>query len=41
MERGIFLTINDLMKLNGSLNYFSCAKSHRLIRLSIAKKKER
>ncbi len=41
MERGIFLTINDLMKLNGSLNYFSCAKSHRLIRLSVAKNKRK
>ena len=41
MERGIFLTINDLMKLNGSLSYFGCAKSHRLIRLSIAKNKRK
>jgi len=39
MERGIFLSINDLMKLNGSLSYFGYAKSHRL-RLSMAKNKK-
>ena len=41
MERGIFLTINDLMKLNGSLSYFGCAKSHRAIRDSMAKNKRK
>jgi len=39
MERGIFLTINDLMKLNGSLSYFGCAKSHILIRSQSQKTK--
>ena len=41
MERGIFLTINDLMKLNGSSSYFGSAKSHRTIRDSIAKNKRK
>ena len=40
MERGIFLTINDWMKLSGSYSYFGCAKSHRGIRESMAKKKK-
>lgn len=41
MERGIFLTVNDLMKLSGSYSYFGCAKSHRAIRDSMAKNKRK
>ena len=41
MGRGIFLTVKDLMQLNGSNNYFSCAKSHRIIRSSIASNKKK
>lgn len=41
MEKGIFLTVQDLMKLNGSYSYFGCAKSHRTIRSCIAHNKRK
>jgi hypothetical protein len=41
MEGGIFLTVKDLMKLNGSNNYFSCAKQHRAVRDGIGKDKKK
>jgi hypothetical protein len=41
MEGGIFLTVKDLMKLNGSNNYFSCAKQHRAVRDGIGSKKKK
>jgi hypothetical protein len=36
MNSGIFLTVKDLMQLNGGNNYFSCAKQHRALRDTIA-----
>ena len=41
MEGGIFLTAKDLMKLNGSTNYNSCANLHRAIRDAIEKGKRK
>jgi hypothetical protein len=41
MEGGIFLTVKDLMRLNGSNNYFSCAKQHRTLRDSITTGKKK
>ncbi len=41
MEGGIFITAKDLMILNGSTNYNSCANLHRAIRDSIAKGKRK
>ena len=41
MEGGIFLTAKDLMKLNGSSNYNSCANLHRAIRDSITTGKKK
>ena len=41
MNSGIYLTIQDLMKLTGSYSYFGTAKSHRAIRDSIAEGKRK
>ena len=41
MGRGIFLTIKDLMELNGSYSYGSCANQHKAIRDSISSRKRK
>ena len=41
MEQGIFLTVKDLMKLNGSNNYNSCGNYLRNIRWVISAKKRK
>ena len=41
MERGIFLTIKDLMKLTGSYSYYSTAATHLRIRDAIASNKRK
>jgi hypothetical protein len=41
MNSGIYLTVQDLMKLTGSYSYFGAAKSHRGIRDSIAEGKRK
>lgn len=41
MEGGIYLTVKDLMRLTGTNNYFSAAKSHRAIRDAIAPDKRK
>ena len=41
MDKGIFLTVKDLMRLTGCDNENSAAKSHRAIRDSIAKGKRK
>lgn len=42
LKEGIFLTVKDLMRLNGSNNYHSCANQHRVIcdNLSVRKKRK-
>lgn len=41
MEGGIFLTIKDLMKLNGGNSYNSAGNQHRALRDSIGKNKDK
>lgn len=41
MEGGVFLTINDLMQLTGSKNYYASARTHKSIREAIAKGKRK
>jgi predicted ester cyclase len=41
MEKGIFLTVKDLMRLNGCNNEASAGRMHRAIRDSIAENKRK
>ncbi len=41
MDKGIFLTVKDLMRLTGSDNEASTARAHRAIRDAIAKDKHK
>lgn len=41
MDKGIFLTVKDLMRLTGSDNEASAGRMHRAIRDSIAKDKRK
>lgn len=37
MNQGLFLTVKDLMQLNGQINYDSARKEHAYIRLALCK----
>ena len=41
MNKGIFLTVRDLMELTGGYSYEGCSKQHKAIRDSLADKKRR
>ena len=41
LSQGIFLSVNDLMRLTAANNYNSCANQHRYIRERLSTQKKR